>query len=247
MLQLDPSTLPDSLELLDSDDTPVDNEDQNFVPNVLLFVLEYLWKHRNDWYFGVDMGIYHATGDNPRTPVVPDGFLSVGVERRKQGRSRRSYVMWEENNIPPTFVLEVVSVTPGNEYDEKFKIYEKLGVQYYAIYNPEFWQRDQHEPLEIYKLEGDRFQLQPGEPYWMSELGLGLGRCTQSSDPYAREVLGLFDEGGDRYLTQDERGEAESRRADAQQKRAEFAEQRAEKLAQILRAQGIDADNLPDL
>jgi len=57
-----PSALPNSDELVDSDDFPVDNEDQNFVPNVLLFLLEYIWKHREDWYFGVDMGIYHTTG-----------------------------------------------------------------------------------------------------------------------------------------------------------------------------------------
>jgi hypothetical protein len=31
------STLPSSDELIDSDDLPVDNEDQNFIPNVLLF------------------------------------------------------------------------------------------------------------------------------------------------------------------------------------------------------------------
>lgn len=75
--------LPTGDELLDSDDIPVDNEDQNFVPNVLLFLLEYVWKYRDDWFWGVDMGIYHTTGLNPRVPVVPDGFLSLGVERRK--------------------------------------------------------------------------------------------------------------------------------------------------------------------
>ncbi|MEM6448438.1 MAG: hypothetical protein AAF704_18005, partial [Cyanobacteria bacterium P01_D01_bin.123] len=62
MLQLDPTYLPSSDELLGSDDIPVDNEDQNFLPNVLLFVLESIWKTREDWFFGVDMGVYHATG-----------------------------------------------------------------------------------------------------------------------------------------------------------------------------------------
>lgn len=33
-------TLPSSDELIDSDDFPVNNEDQNFVPNVLLFLLD---------------------------------------------------------------------------------------------------------------------------------------------------------------------------------------------------------------
>ena len=127
-------SLPTSAELPCSDDTPVDNEDQNFLPNFLLFLLSNIWRDRMDWYFGVDMGVYHTTGDNPRVPVVPDGFLSVGVERRKGGKSRKSYVMWEEDYIAPIFVLEMVSWTPGNEYSEKMEIYRKLGVLYYLIY-----------------------------------------------------------------------------------------------------------------
>lgn len=92
MLPSDLKELPSSAELPDSDDTPVDNEDQNFLPNFLLFLLQLIWAERNDWYFGADMGIYHTTGVNPRVPLAPDGFLSLGVERRKQDKSRRSYV-----------------------------------------------------------------------------------------------------------------------------------------------------------
>ena len=92
MLKTNLKILPSSDELIDSDDIPVDNEDQNFVPNFLLFLLESIWKHREDWFFAVDMGVYHTTGLNPRVPVVPDGFLSLGVARRKSGKSRRSYV-----------------------------------------------------------------------------------------------------------------------------------------------------------
>jgi len=105
--------LPPGDELPCSDETPVDNEDQNFMPNYLLFLLEYIWKSRQDWYFAVDMGIYHTTGINPRIPVVPDAFLSLGVTRRKQGRSRNSYVLWEENGVAPILALEFVSQTPG--------------------------------------------------------------------------------------------------------------------------------------
>ncbi|MEO1134049.1 MAG: Uma2 family endonuclease [Cyanobacteria bacterium J06639_1] len=259
MLQLDPSTLPSSLELPDSDDTPVDNEDQNFVPNVLLFVLEYLWRTRDDWYFGVDMGIYHLAEDNPRTPIIPDGFLSLGVERRKKGRSRRSYVMWEEDYISPSLVLEVVSVTRGNEYDEKLSTYEKLGVLYYVIYNPEFWKRDKHDPFEVYKLERGTYQLHSGEPYWMPEIGLGIGRNTQSSDPYRREILSWYDERGMAYPTAQEQLVAERNRVQAERERAEMAERqvqdererteaaqkRADVLADYLRSQGIDPDSLP--
>jgi hypothetical protein len=65
------------------------------------------------------MGVYHTTGKNVRVPVVPDGFLSLGVARRKNDKSRRSYVLWEEGDIPPIVALEMVSWTPGGEYDSK--------------------------------------------------------------------------------------------------------------------------------
>jgi Uma2 family endonuclease len=83
MLQIDLQHLPTSDELPCSDDTPVDNEDQNLLPNVLLFLLNSIWAQRMDWYFGVDMAVYHLTGSNPRVPVVPDAFLSLGVERKR--------------------------------------------------------------------------------------------------------------------------------------------------------------------
>lgn len=197
--------LPTSAELPDSDDTPVDNEDQNFIPNFLLFLLEWIWASRQDWFFGVDMGIYHTTGVNPRIPVIPDGFLSVGVERRKGGRFRPSYVLWEENNIPPILALEIVSQTPGGEYDKKEAIYAQLGVLYYIIYNPEYWQRDRHQPFEVYRLVNGTYRLQIGDPIWMPEIALGIGQGIRDFAGVRREILYWFDESGNRYLASEER------------------------------------------
>ncbi len=236
MLQTDIKNLPTSDELIGSDDTPVDNEDQNFVPNVLLFLLEYIWGNRDDWFFAVDMGVYHITGLNPKVPVVPDGFLSLGVERRKGGGSRKSYVVWEEQNIAPIFALEVVSQTPGGEYDEKLAIYNKLGVKYYAIYNPRFWRRDGHPPLEVYKLVEADYQLQFREPLWMPEIGLGIGRCVLPSDRLRREVLSWFDERGDRFL-----GAEEQERLAKDQ-----ARHRVEQLEALLRSHGLDPNQLAE-
>jgi hypothetical protein len=89
--------LPSTEELPCSDDTPVDNvgvspsrsEDQNLLPNLLLFALASIWASRMDCFFAVDMAVYHTTGNSPRVPVVPDGFLSLGVPRKKEGRSRQ--------------------------------------------------------------------------------------------------------------------------------------------------------------
>ncbi|MBD2446977.1 Uma2 family endonuclease [Nostoc sp. FACHB-152] len=232
------NALPSTDELPCSDDTPVDNEDQNLLPNILLFLLNLIWANRQDWYFGVDMGVYHTTGVNPRVPVVPEAFLSLGVERRKGGKSRKSYAVWEENEVVPILTLEMVSHTPGGEYDDKMAIYAKLGVLYYVIYNPEYWRRDQHQPFEVYKLIEGNYQLQIGEPYWMPEIGLGIGRYQGAVGGIPIELLSWYDERGTRYLTSEEQAEQEKIRA-------EQAQIRAEQLAQYLRSLGIDPDNLP--
>ncbi len=242
MLQIDRQYLPTSDELPDSDDTPVDNEDQNFVPNLLLFLLEYIWKSRDDWYFGVDMGIYHTTGVSPRVPVVPDGFLSLGVERRKNGGSRSSYVMWEEEATAPILTIEVVSQTSGDEYEKKLDIYRKLGVKYYVIYNPQFWRRDGHLPFEVYKLVDSDYQLQIGEPLWMPEIGLGIGRCVLPSDRFSREVLSWFDQKGDRYLTPEEQAEIERQMANIERQRADEAQKQVELLMAKLRSLGMSEE-----
>lgn len=226
------ATLPSTEELPCSDDTPVDNEDQNFLPNVLLFLLQSIWKERMDWYFGVDMAIYHTTGVSPKVPVVPDAFLSVGVERKKGGKSRRSYATWEENEIVPILTLEMVSHAPGGEYDEKMSIYQRLGVLYYIIYNPEFWRRDGHQPFEVYKLVNGSYKLQIGEPYWMPEIGLGIGRVQGVFNGIEQEQLAWYDEHHQRYLTAEELAARERLRA--------------EQLAEYLRSLGFDPDNLPD-
>ena len=152
------------------------------------------------------MGLYHTTGINPRVPVVPDGFLALGVPRRKPGnKSRKSYVVWEEAGTVPTLVLEMVSLIPGGEYEEKISIYQNLGVLYYVIYNPEYWKRDRHQPFEVYKLIGGQYQLQSGEPYWMPEVSLGIGRAQGRLGGMDREVISWFNQQGDRYPSAEER------------------------------------------
>lgn len=246
------SRLPSTTELPCSDDIPVDNEDQNLLPNLLLFVLASLWAERMDWYFGVDMAVYHTSGANPRVPVVPDAFLSLGVERRKASqqadkpsRGRLSYAVWEEHDIVPVLALEIVSQTPGGEYDEKFDIYQRLGVLYYVVYNPSYWEQRQQQPFEVYKLENGEYRLQFGDPFWMPEVGLGIGRATQLVGGISMEVLLWHDQQGQPYLVPEE--EVRQLRSQLSQTQQQVAaeRQRAEHMAKYLRSLGLDPDNLP--
>jgi Uma2 family endonuclease len=78
--------LPTAEELPSSDETPVDNELQNDIPNMLLNLLRSIWSDRQDWFFGIDMCYYYeANIQEPKKSkaIVPDGFLAIGVPRLK--------------------------------------------------------------------------------------------------------------------------------------------------------------------
>ena len=251
VLQYDPKQqcLPSSAELPDSDDTPVDNELQNLVPNLLASTLALAWAAREDWFFGVDMGIYFA----PKQPaIVPDGFLSLDVERFvNPPQGRLSYVLWEENNIVPCLALEVVSKTYGGEYERKRERYIDLGIRYYAMYSPVQRQRRDRDPLEVYELVNGEYQRMRGEPVWLPEIGLGLGRESGRYNGWEREWLYWDDESGKRLLTPEDNAEqAKAAAIQAQtaaiqaQTAATQSEAKAARLAAKLRELGIDPDEI---
>src|SRR4028118_1047839 len=141
---------------------------QGFIPYLLLTSLAFIWQEREDWFLGINMGIYH-TQNQPA--IVPDAFLSLGVERFVGEVGRLSYVLWEEDGIVPIWVLEVVSKTYNGEYEQKKTDYAELGVLYYTIYAPTR-QRRRRKSLEVYRLVEGEYILQSGDVIWMPEIGL---------------------------------------------------------------------------
>lgn len=220
--------LPLAEDLPDSDDTPVDNELQDLIPHLLKSILALAWANRWDWFFGVDMGIYY----DPKEPaIVPDGFLSLGVERVFDENLRLSYLLWEERCVP-ILGLEVVSHKPGGEYSRKMKMYAELGILYYVIYNPK---RLKKQPLEVYRLENGSYVFLKGNRVWLPEINLGIGRERGNFQGITREWLYWYDEQGQRLLTPEEQ-------ASVAQQRASEAERRAQRLAEQLRSAGIEPD-----
>ncbi len=238
MLDFDlPKYLPSAEELPDSDETPVDNELQELIPGLLKTILLILWSERMDWLFGIDMGIYY----NPdKPPIVPDAFLSLGVERFYDEELRPSYVLWDENVIP-IFVLEVVSQNYRKEYTTKLEEYAALGVLYYVIYSS---RRRRKPRLEAHKLVNGKYELQPGHPVWLPEIGLGIGCERGDYCGVTREWLYWYNQEGKRYPTPKEQIQQEIQRAQQESQRAQQESQRAEKLAQKLRELGVDPDRL---
>ena len=199
--------LPTAEELPSSDETPVDNQLQNDIPNLLLSLLALIWANRNDWYFGVDMGVYY----NPdEAAIVPDGFLAVGVKHNTGEKGRLSYLRWAENDIMPILFLEVVSETYNSEYEKKLADYQTLGILYYAIYNPLTGRRGRfknRQRLEVYRLIEEKYELLPSENnrVWLPEIELALGYENGEHIGWEREWLYWYDESGNRYLTAKER------------------------------------------
>jgi Uma2 family endonuclease len=260
-----PRYLPSAEELPCSDDTPVDSELQELIPGLLKSILLILWAQRMDWFFGIDMAVYF---DPDLPPIVPDGFLSLGVERFYDEELRPSYVLWDEL-VVPSIVLEVVSTTYRQEYTTKLNQYAKLGVLYYVVYNSK---RRRKPKLEIYKLTNGTYELQSGNPLWMPEIGLGIGYERGDYGGVTRDWLYWYDEINQRYPTppewvkqeqqrtlleiaktrqaqeESQRAQAESQRAQAESQRAQAESQRvqerAERLAAKLRTLGIDPDEV---
>ena len=246
-----PRHWPSADELPDSDETPVDNELQELIPGLLKAILLIIWAERMDWFFGIDMGLYH----HPKKPaIVPDAFLSLGVQRFSREELRPSYAVWVEK-VMPIFVLEVVSPTDRQEYTDKLEEYQRLGILYYVIYASN---RRDRAHLEVHKLVNGKYELQPGNPVWMPEIGLGIGCERGNYSGVTREWLYWYDADGNRYLTPEEqvkesaqrlqqesqRAQQEAQRAQQEAQRADRLAERSEQLAQRLRELGIDPDHL---
>ncbi len=257
-LSYDPNRrLPTAEELPHSDDTPVDNELQNLIPNLLDDILSQAWAHRDDWYWAMDMGVY-VHPDHPA--LIPDGFLSLGVPRIKGDSLRLSYVLWEEADILPILFLEVVSQKYGGEYDKKMDLYAAAGILYYVVYNPlchprphrRIPRRHRHrQPLEVCRLTEGHYQLVPGNPIWMPEVGLGIGWEVGRDRGRQLEFLYWYDQSGQRYPSTEElkvaaeaMAQERQQQVEQAQQQAQQAQQQAQRLADYLRSQGIDPDQL---
>lgn len=234
MLQYNPlQYLPTAEELPETDHAPVESQLQILIANLLEEILAWFWRSRTDWFWGINMGVYY----NPQESViVPDGFLSLGVERLPRAGGRLSYVVWQENNVVPLLAVEYVSKTYGLEYDNKDD-YASVGVSYYVVYNPEYSRRDKHNPFEVYRLVNGAYVLQSGEPVWIPEIGLGIGRGQGTYRAWTREWLYWYDQNGNRLL-------APAEVAEQAQQQLEQERQITEELLARLKERGINLDTL---
>ena len=233
MVQYNP-LLPTAEELPETDHKPVDSQLQVLIASLLDDVLSWVWHSRTDWFWGINMGVYY---DPQKSPVVPDGFLCLGVERLPRAGGRLSYVVWQEGGIVPLLAVEYVSKTYGGEYDTKKDDYAAIGVTYYVIYNPEYFTRHNHSPFEVYRLVKGTYVLQSDEPFWIAEIGLSIGVGVGTYRGWSREWLYWYDQQGNQLLATEEVASQERQRAEQERRLRE-------ELIAKLRERGIDPDAL---
>jgi Uma2 family endonuclease len=110
-----------------------------------------------DVYVWGNLFLYYREGD-PKACVCPDVFLIRGVAKRTDNR-RRTYKLWEEGGRVPSLVIELTSESTRDEDVEKKKLYERLGVEEYFLFDP--FAEYLRPRLQGFRLEGGRYQTLP--------------------------------------------------------------------------------------
>ncbi len=189
--------------------------------------------------------LWYPVKGNPKERVAPDVMVALGRPKGYRG----SYKQWEEDDIPPQVVFEVLS--PGNtlvEMARKGVFYRGYGVREFYLLDPE-----RHTVSVWAEADLATWAFEPVDDYTSPLLGVRFTRVDGE--------LAVFGPDGERFLTFAElagahrlasegqheaeaaRREAEAGRREAEAARRE-AEARAAALAETLRALGIDPDAL---
>ena len=123
----------------------------------LRFALVRRYAEVPDVYVWGNLFLYYREGD-PKACVCPDVFLVRGVGKRTDNR-RRTYKLWEEGGRVPSLVIELTSESTRDEDVEKKKLYERLGVEEYFLFDP--FGEYARPRLQGFRLEGGRYQPLP--------------------------------------------------------------------------------------
>ena len=183
----------------------------------------------------------------------PDWFVAVGVPRLYRGDMRLSYVMWQEG-VSPYVIVELIS--PGTEKEDlgnvptttapdtppgKWQVYEQiLRVPYYIVFD-----RYQDILRVFHLVDGAYEQMElPENRLWLPQLKIGVGIWHGEYQGIERLWLRWFDETGSWILTAEEQATAAEQAATAAEQALLAEQQRSQRLAEKLRALGIDPDEI---
>jgi Uma2 family endonuclease len=115
-----------------------------------------------------NVGLFYQAG----TPaVVPDCLFSLDVSCPEdlQVKQGHSYYVWLMGK-PPDVVIEVVSDKLGGEETTKRDLYARIGVPYYAVFDPDHYLT--RHTLRTYQRDGKKYRTVDPGPW--EDVGLGL-------------------------------------------------------------------------
>ena len=250
------ATQPRPITYPDSDGEPMSDNTVQFDAIMTIEAnLEILFRDDPQVFVAGDLLWYPVEGNN-KLRAAPSVLVAFGVPKGDRG----SYRQWEENDIPPQVVFEVLSFSNlAGEMTRRFAFYEEHGVQEYYIFDPEDGRWD-----GWLRLDG---RLRPID----SMIGWVSPRLKIRFEQHPNGDLLLFHPDGERFLSslemdsvkrealeatqlerlareqaqrradqaQQQAAQAQQQAAQAQQQAAQ-AQQRADRLSEQLRAAGIE-------
>ncbi len=241
----------DIANLVIEDDTPVDNFQSEQQQRLLVEPLYSSQILPLPFLAAANVGLFYQ----PKTdPIVPDVFLSLGIERPGDfsQKKNRSYIVEEMGKLPEV-CIELVSNQEGDELNISRKsqkkgktvgkrdIYSHIGIPYYVVFDP---LRQIQTPkdmnkalLRVWKMMAGRYTevttpvgiREIGEWILLEEIGLGLKLWSgKFEEEQTRLWLRWCDIDGEIIPTGAEAKEFERQRAEFERQRAEQERQRAE-------------------
>lgn len=186
--------------------------------------LETLFEGRNDVWIGRDQ-FWYPEAELYRYAQAPDVFVVFDVPND----DRNVYQQWKENGTAPQVIIEILSPSnrPG-ELNRKYEFYHKYGVEEYYIIDPDF---------RLVKTGMEAYLRENGAPLWKHIV----------KPPFVSPRLGVSFTVEDEKLCFYHPNGAPFLSYAQEQRRAKEEKARAEMLAEFLRKQGFDPDNLPPL
>ncbi|MEA5577847.1 Uma2 family endonuclease [Anabaena sp. UHCC 0451] len=201
-----------------SDEPPVETELHLEQIMLLIKCLKWLWKDRNDFYATGNLTIYYSHNQKKTENFRgPDFFVVLGTDRK----TRKSWVVWEENGKYPHVIVEILSPTTAKtDRESKKELYQE------TFRTPEYFWFDPYtlEFAGFHLVNGKYQPIKPNEKgcLWSEQLGLYLG--------IHQGLLRYFTPGENLVPTPEETAERET--------------QRAERLAAKLRELNINPDTI---
>lgn len=164
--------------------------------------------------------------------LAPDVMVIFGRPKGDRG----SYRQWQEENIAPQVVFEILSSSNfQEEMQKKFNFYQAHGIEEYYLYDPK------KNQLTGWLRQGELLEAIATIEDWISPL-LGIKFTTQTGD------LVLFHPNGERFVEFVEVVEQRDRAlktADRERQRADDAEATIQQLHDRLLKLGVDPHTLP--